>query len=158
MFSTASSLEVGSFTLTAWPGQHHTTASPVSVCLRCGCDTPFPYRHNKHTRITKNCLEVPMMYFVTVTEESVGSYLSEWFLARLGCRSCSTSKMFGCRKNATILSLYAGTQMEKNSYQLNCIYWIFMLHWVFLVMIMEIVILMSILFDLLRTLKNKPKD
>ncbi len=97
-------------TLTAWPGQHHTTASPVSVCLRFGCDAPFPLRHNKHTRTNENGLEVLIMYFVTVTvtQEGIGSYLSEWFLARLGCRSCSTSKMLGCRKNATILSLYAG--------------------------------------------------
>lgn len=41
-------------------------------------------------------------------------YLSAWFLAKLGWRSCSISKIFGWRRNATILSLYAETDKSRS--------------------------------------------
>lgn len=39
------------------------------------------------------------------SEGKTDTYLREWFLASSGCLSCRISKMLGCRRNATILSL-----------------------------------------------------
>lgn len=39
-----------------------------------------------------------------------GTHLSEWFLASSGCRSCRMSMILGCRRKATILSLYASVE------------------------------------------------
>lgn len=80
-------------------------ANPDPPSVRISCT--FSLLSTKHYTEISFMLSQGIMLVLKAlnSAEQNGKYLSEWFRLKSGCLSCKISRMFGCRRNATILSL-----------------------------------------------------